>query len=429
MSFPLRRRSRWASGGVLALVVATAGFATVAASPAGQHQSEADHGQHQAFHHVATVTLPAPLVNPTSFDISWVDAATQTYYLADRTNKSIDVINARTDTFEGTIGAGDFTGVGSGNTATAAQLAACGNGGVVGPDGTLTLRVGGQLQLWAGNGVDASHPTSAVKVFDLSGPSTGTLAASVSTGGKCRADEMAYDAADHIVLVANDVDTPPYVSLIEVNRDATKDVVLKKVELPNAIDGIEQPVWDPANDRFYVNIPQVPSTNGDWHAEVAVINPHTMAIEKVFPVTGCSPQGLALDVATQQMVLGCGSDAINGDTVNGVTYRANPAVSIVMDARSGHVVAKYPQVGGSDEVWFDPGTRTYYLAANAMTSNGLSTGYTTPVLGMIYAVGRHTIFRGTFPTTAGDHSVAANPANGQVFVPISGFGVAVFSGR
>ena len=31
------------------------------------------------------------------FDISWVDNSTQKYYLADRTNDAIDVVNAATD--------------------------------------------------------------------------------------------------------------------------------------------------------------------------------------------------------------------------------------------------------------------------------------------------------------------------------------------
>ena len=34
-----------------------------------------------------------------SFDISFVDPATQRYYLADRSNKAVDVVNAATATF------------------------------------------------------------------------------------------------------------------------------------------------------------------------------------------------------------------------------------------------------------------------------------------------------------------------------------------
>jgi len=43
------------------------------------------------------------------FDISWVDQPTQLYYLADRSNAVIDVVNAKTDTFVRQI-AGGFKG-------------------------------------------------------------------------------------------------------------------------------------------------------------------------------------------------------------------------------------------------------------------------------------------------------------------------------
>src|ERR1700761_2696418 len=49
------------------------------------------------------VPIPVDAANTTgglySFDISWVDQATQTYYLADRSNFAIDVVDTKTDTF------------------------------------------------------------------------------------------------------------------------------------------------------------------------------------------------------------------------------------------------------------------------------------------------------------------------------------------
>src|SRR5262249_39847829 len=38
-----------------------------------------------------------------SFDISWVDQATQTYYLADRSNSAVDIVDAKTKTFLGQL--------------------------------------------------------------------------------------------------------------------------------------------------------------------------------------------------------------------------------------------------------------------------------------------------------------------------------------
>lgn len=380
-------------------------------------------GKSGSIHQVASVKFPAPYVNPKSFDISWVDPQTQTYYLADHTNNGVDAINAKTDAFEGLIGAGDFSGTGANSTSS--QKSVCGPFGVAGPNGVLVLHVGGVTQLWVGNGVTSSSPTSTVKVFDLSTPSSGTLAASISTGGQCRADELAYDPVDHVVIIANDADSPPFLSLISVNANPANDKVLGKIPFTNAIDGIEQSAWNPANGMFYVNIPQIPTTNGSWMGEVAVINPRTMKVTQTFPVPACSPAGLAINVKRQQMLLGCSGDAIGGDTVNGVTYSGNPAVSYIMSARNGRIVSRFSQVGGSDEVWYDPSTSQYYLGANGMTSNGLSSGYSTPVLGVLSSNGNRWL--GNFPTAASAHSVAANPMNGQVFVPIPGYGIAVFA--
>src|SRR5262245_40707094 len=41
---------------------------------------------------------------PESFDIGWVDAAAHRYYLADRTNAAVDVVDTDTDALVGLIG-------------------------------------------------------------------------------------------------------------------------------------------------------------------------------------------------------------------------------------------------------------------------------------------------------------------------------------
>ena len=44
-------------------------------------------------------TIPVPGTALRAFDISWVDASTQRYYLADRSNQAVDVIDAKKGTF------------------------------------------------------------------------------------------------------------------------------------------------------------------------------------------------------------------------------------------------------------------------------------------------------------------------------------------
>src|SRR5690242_15390808 len=55
-------------------------------------------------------TIPVPGNALRGFDISWLDASTQRYYLADRSNKAVDVVDARTRTFLKQI-TGNFAGV------------------------------------------------------------------------------------------------------------------------------------------------------------------------------------------------------------------------------------------------------------------------------------------------------------------------------
>src|SRR5438309_9393793 len=47
------------------------------------------------YRYLTTVTVPGNLV--AGFDISWVDSASERYYLADRTSASVDVIDAEHD--------------------------------------------------------------------------------------------------------------------------------------------------------------------------------------------------------------------------------------------------------------------------------------------------------------------------------------------
>src|SRR5215831_4086144 len=56
---------------------------------------------------LTTVPIPGHLV---AFDISWVDSDTQRYYLADRSNNAIDVLDAKRNLFLKQINKGGFKG-------------------------------------------------------------------------------------------------------------------------------------------------------------------------------------------------------------------------------------------------------------------------------------------------------------------------------
>src|SRR5713226_4033722 len=112
---------------------------------------------------IGTISNPAGPID--GFDISFVDQKTQRYYLADRSNKSVDIFDAKTDKFLGSVGG--FVGVVMKNGKP--------NNDVSGPDGVLV--VGGEA--WAGDG------DSTVKVIDLK---TNKIADTIKTGGESRVD-------------------------------------------------------------------------------------------------------------------------------------------------------------------------------------------------------------------------------------------------
>lgn len=224
---------------------------------------------------LATITyskiasIPVPGLR--SFDISWVDRSTQTYYLADRTHGAVDVFSAENNTpitrFGGFVG---FTG----------------NNDTSGPNGVVVVHP--EHEVWAGDG------NSTVKVIDLG---SGQTVATISTGGTARADELAFDQKDHLLLIVNDADDPPFVSLISVpDRTVVAKIVFSAANGVDATNGIEQPVWDPETHRFYVAVPQIGPNESN--GGIVVIDPDTKQIETTFPVSQCQPHGLALPFST-----------------------------------------------------------------------------------------------------------------------------------
>src|SRR5205814_10413999 len=79
---------------------------------------------------LTTVAIPGTLNPLRAFDISWLDADTQPYSLADRSNASVDVVNARTNTFVRNI-TGGFAGVVANAKGTAADNSLSGPNGVL----------------------------------------------------------------------------------------------------------------------------------------------------------------------------------------------------------------------------------------------------------------------------------------------------------
>ena len=148
---------------------------------------------------MTTIAVPGGLAG---FDISWADGSNQRYYLADHTatpgTGRIDVVDTQAMTLLGTIPG--FAGT------VPNPEPGC---GASGPTGVVAIP---QLhQLYVGDG------DSTVKVVDTVAQA---VVDKIPTGGKCRADELAYDAADHIIVIANDQDSPPFLTFISTDTQS-----------------------------------------------------------------------------------------------------------------------------------------------------------------------------------------------------------------
>jgi hypothetical protein len=353
-----------------ALLACGVGFAWIV----GAHADGDEHGV-GPYRSLGTITVPGDLAG--GFDISWVDSDAGRYYLADRGTTSVDVIDTKHNTFLYAI-----------------PLHAAGNGVVSirkSPDEEDDDACD-RDELWVGD----AH--SFVEVINLR---TKSVVADIATLGTMRADELAFDSRDDILVVANDRDPVPYLTFISTRTRA----VLGMLKYPQVVfgapptgHGLEQPVWNGKTRRFYIS---VPATVAHPSGEVDEINPLTRMVTHVIPTT-CSPAGLAL-VPGQRLVTSCGD---------------------IISIASLAVIQTVAGLGG-DEIWFNRGDERVYFGGglNRISVPVLDTAIdklvTTLTVGLILPpppANSHTT-----------HSVAADAENNRIFVPVTHEGVKVYT--
>jgi hypothetical protein len=434
---------------VLTLLLIATGIFTLLGSGSGRagDQDDGRRAQSGPVKLLKTIPVPVSAANGTagalySFDISFVDQSTQTYYLADRSNKAVDVVDARTDSFLGQIapnnGHGPFAG-----------FVPC-------------VPVAGANDCAGPNGVVAAFPwlfvtdaPSRVLSFDLrTTPPTTISEVFTRPGEKTRADELAYDPRDGLLLVINNASDPPFGTLIRVNKttgalDVVTNIDFDAAHGVDATNGAEQPVWDPGTGKFYLSIPQIGPTAS--HGGVVRISTSGV-VEATYPVEFCSPAGLALG-PRQDLLVGCNTvfDTAGGVWTGNADRDTNSAAPryVIVDAKTGKIDKTIMGVGPGDEVWFNRGDGNYYTASsgspfapNAITparppvgtavSAPALTAQGAAILGVIDAERQKllqlvptlnvpaVVAPAPNPHPAGTaHSVAANAGNNHVFVPLA----------
>jgi len=391
----------------------------------GGNEGVADRG---AVRLLKTVPIPGTAVNTTGkmyvFDISWVDQRSRTYYLADRSNAVVDIVDTKTGTLTAQL-QGGFKGF-------------TGNNGTSGPNGVTT----------GGHCLFVTDAPSRVVSFNTSTfPPTFVNAVSTASGDLNRADELAFDPMDNLILAINNADTPPFGTFVNVNPStcgltqptapapgvaAPDRIIFNAANGVDAQNGAEQPQWDPATRRFYLSIPQIGPNVAD--GGVVRIDPATKTIDRTFPISFCQPAGLSKGLDNDFLV-GCNTVF---DTAGGVWSQtdANTAapIQVILNVSTGDV-HQVAGVGAGDEVWFNSGDGNYYTASSGsplrpLDQGGAADAQGAAVLGVIDAEDKVLIqqvptFNVPAVTTgtaqhpaATAHSVAADAKNNQIFVPL-----------
>ncbi len=332
-----------------------------------------------------------------SFDISFVNPDRAEYYLADRSNAGIDIIDTQHNTFKRRLTG--FVGI---------VLNAMGNvnNNLSGPDGVVTHG----RWLYAGDG-------------------NSDLKQRISTGGATRVDEMDVTTDGKLLLAANNAEDPPFATLFKANGDSptsavsiiTRVVISPAIVPPGAGLSIEQPAWEPKTARFYVSIPVIANNPAGCnygqlpgaitcHGGLLVVDPTTLSA----PVAVIG----AFDPATNTGVVPLNACGPNGATVGpnanlllGCTPQNNPSdtTTLVINAKT----KNYVNIGGltgSDEVWFNKGDKS--------RDCGLSAGCPAPKGGAVLGViGADNLLIEKIPQSQNSHSVAADSKRNFIYVP------------
>jgi hypothetical protein len=168
--------------------------------------------------------------------------------------------------------------------------------------------------------------------------------------------------------------------------------------------GLGGMVWNSNTGHLlFANPNSIPITNIGSIDEIdpRLGNPNGPIVVNTFVMPNCMPSALVQGPGDEFLV-GCGDH--DGE--------AFPPNQYIINGTTGQILTEIDKVGGTDEVWYNPGDQKYYLAARDMP-NG-------PVMGVIDAVSHQWLQNVT--TGSNSHSIAVDSSNNHAFVPLQAGG-------
>ena len=170
--------------------------------------------------------------------------------------------------------------------------------------------------------------------------------------------------------------------------------------------GLGGSMFNPFHNTFYVFNSNCTASALSTQASTAVGcvdevdprigNANGPVVIAVIPIINCMPTSGAQGPG-HDFLIGCAGH-------DGTQF---PPLEVIIDGTTNQILTSIDQVGGVDEVWYNPGDNRYYTASRDMP-NG-------PVMGVIDAGTRQWLVNVT--TGSNSHSIAANQFTNQIFVP------------
>ncbi len=332
-------------------------------------------------------TIPIPgWASPTgngNVDLMGYNPVTRMMYLADRTNKGIDVIDTHTNSVVGLI---PVPGI--------ATCGACPNGPLVAID---------FQQLVVTDGLQS------VYVWDLRAPQAQPDKYTLPVSFGQVTDGIDYDPINQTVYVVTDA-PPEY--LIGINLAQKK--IVSQTPLPVSADLIK---FNSIDGKIYIAAEDADGDNNSAAAGVYAYDPATdklTLVSKVGPP--CPGHGIDIDPISNIAVMGCfGGTGDKGD--------------VAVNLTTGALLTTFTDVGGTDAVVFNPNNRRFYAsgALGTATTSGCPGalpgffGATVPILGVVDATGpasNPVRFDGA-ACIGGGHIVGVDPITNFVYVPVT----------